>query len=57
MAPCKQRRIMAKFTVEAFVEKAKNSHGNRYDYSKVTTRDEKGRVTIVCNVGKFLLTL
>lgn len=48
---------MAKFTVAAFVEKAKNSHGNRYDYSKVTTRDEKGRVTIVCNVGKFLLTL
>ncbi len=29
---------MAKFTVEAFVEKAKNSHGNRYDYSKVTAR-------------------
>lgn len=45
---------MAKFTVEAFVEKAKNSHGNRYDYSKVTTRDEKGRVTIVCKEhGEF----
>lgn len=46
---------MAKFTLEAFVEKAKNSHGNKYDYSKATTRDEKGRLTIICKEhGEFL---
>ena len=38
----------ARFTTEKFIEKAKEVHGNRYDYSKVIYVQSKLKVTITC---------
>ena len=35
-------------TTESFIEKAKEIHGNKYDYSKVEYKDSKTKVCIVC---------
>lgn len=44
-------------TKEEFIAKAKDVHGNRYDYSKVRYKDEDTRVSITCpKHGKFLVT-
>ena len=44
-------------TKEEFLAKAKDVHGNKYDYSKVRYKDEDTRVTIICPIhGKFLAT-
>lgn len=48
-----------KLTKEEFVEKARNVHGDKYDYSKVdvNNRDEKGRICIICPIhGEFWQT-
>lgn len=37
-----------KDTVKTFVAKARNKHGNKYDYSKVTYHNAKIKVTIIC---------
>lgn len=40
-----------------FIQKAKEVHGNYYDYSKVRYTDENTRVVIICpKHGKFLIT-
>lgn len=44
-------------TKEEFVEKAKNIHGDRYDYSLVEYVDSKTRVGIICPIhGVFTVT-
>lgn len=44
-------------TKEEFIQKAKEEHGNYYDYSKVRYTDENTRVTVICpKHGKFLIT-
>lgn len=40
---------------EEFIEKAKNIHGNRYDYSLVNYKNNRTQVEIICKIhGKFL---
>lgn len=44
-------------TKEEFLAKAKEVHGETYDYSKVRYKDEDTRVTVICpKHGKFLVT-
>ena len=41
-------------TLEEFIEKSKNKHGNRYDYSKVKQEDLTDKVCIICEKhGEF----
>jgi G:T-mismatch repair DNA endonuclease (very short patch repair protein) len=43
-----------KITTEQFVEKAKNIHGDKYDYSKVKYEGYEKPVTIICSIhGEF----
>ena len=45
-----------KLTTEEFIKRAKEVHGDKYDYSKtdLDNRDEKGRVIIICPIhGEF----
>ena len=45
---------MAKLTTEEFIKKAREVHGNRYDYSKVEYVNKKSKVCIVCTEhGEF----
>ena len=37
-----------KYTTEQFIEKAKNIHGDKYDYSKVNYINNKTEVIIIC---------
>lgn len=39
---------MARLTTEEFIQKAREVHGDRYDYSKVEYVDSTTRVCIVC---------
>lgn len=42
---------------ETFIKKAKNIHGDKYDYSLVTYQSQKQKVTIVCpDHGEFKQT-
>ena len=46
---------MKKLTNEQFIEKAKNVHGNKYDYSKVEYINDRTKVCIICPThGEFL---
>jgi very-short-patch-repair endonuclease len=43
-----------RFTNETFIEKAKEMHGNRFDYSLVKYGGYENKITIICNKhGKF----
>lgn len=43
-----------KYTVEKFINKAKEVHGDRYDYSKVVYKDNKTKVILICDKhGEF----
>lgn len=45
---------MKKLTNQEFLDKAKNIHGNRYDYSKVLYTGTGNKVNIICNIhGEF----
>ena len=47
--------IMRKLTTGDFIKKAKNTHGNKYDYSKVNYRNNRTKVIIICpEHGEFL---
>lgn len=42
------------YTTESFVKKAKEVHGDKYDYSKVEYKDSESPVTIICKKhGEF----
>ena len=44
-----------KLTTEEFIEKAKEVHGDKYDYSKVEYINNKTKVIITCHIhGEFL---
>lgn len=44
-----------KLTTEEFIQKAKNIHGNKYDYSETKYVNSKSKVVIICKKhGKFL---
>lgn len=46
---------MAKLTTEEFIKKAREVHGDRYDYSKVVSVSSKEKITIICpEHGEFL---
>lgn len=41
-------------TTEQFISKAKEKHGNRFDYSKTEYKSRLEKVTIICSVhGEF----
>ena len=40
---------MKKLTTEEFIKRAKQTHGNKYDYSKVEYKDARTKVKIICN--------
>ena len=43
-----------KLTTEEFISKAKNKHGDRYDYSKVNYKNNKTKVEVICRLhGSF----
>lgn len=43
-----------RINTEEFIEKAKEIHGDKYDYSKVNYKNQKNKVTIICPIhGKF----
>ena len=48
---------MAKLSTEEFIKKAREVHGDKYDYSKVVYVKSKTKVTIICpKHGEFLQT-
>lgn len=45
---------MIKLTSDGFIEKAKDIHGDKYDYSKVEYTNSRGKVCIICQEhGEF----
>lgn len=51
------RSSKLRFTTEEFIEKAKEIHGDKYDYSKVDFKGSRVKVKIFCNThGQFLQT-
>ena len=45
---------MRKLTTEGFIQKAKEVHGDKYDYSKSMYKTKKEKVTITCPIhGNF----
>ena len=56
---CKNEKksLISTSNTEEFVKKAKQVHGNKYDYSKVKYIDAKTKVCIICPIhGKFYQT-
>jgi len=48
---------MKKLTTKTFIQKAKQVHGNKYDYSKVEYINSKTKVCIICPIhGSFYQT-
>jgi predicted nucleic acid-binding Zn-ribbon protein len=60
-AGCKQcafENVPPKRSVEEFIEKASELHGNKYDYSLVTSSKSKDRIDIICQThGVFTQTI
>jgi very-short-patch-repair endonuclease len=49
-----ERNVVNKLTIENFLERSKNIHKNKYDYSKVEYKNNKEKVIIICpNHGEF----
>ena len=45
---------MAKLTTEEFIKKAREVHGDKYDYSKVEYVNNQTPITIICPIhGKY----
>lgn len=56
-AGCQKCIGKAKHTVESFVQKAKEIHGDKYDYSKIEYKNSKEKVCIICpKHGEFCQT-
>ena len=54
---CRKCSKNAKYTTISFIEKAKLSHGYKYNYSKINYTNCKTKVTIICKEhGEFLQT-
>ena len=54
---CPKCAGLKKLTTEEFIEKAKEVHGNKYDYSKVEYVNGKTKVCIICPIhGEFWQT-
>jgi len=52
---CKPKRIY-KHSTETFIQKSKDIHNNKYDYSNVNYIDNKTKVKIICKIhGEFEL--
>ena len=46
---------MKRLTTEEFIEKAKNAHGDKYDYSKVIYKGKREKIKIICPIhGEFV---
>lgn len=49
--------VRKKFTTEEFIQKAREVHGDKYDYSKVEYVNSQTKVTVICYVhGEFKQT-
>ena len=52
-----QSSLMKKLTTEEFIRRAKDIHGDKYDYSKVVYKGVDTQVTIICPIhGEFQQT-
>ena len=52
-----KRALNKKNSIEDFINKAMEIHGNKYDYSKVEYKTSKQKVTIICPIhGPFEIT-
>ena len=50
----KQHRTKRKITTEEFIERAKEIHGDKYDYSEVVYHNMNAPLTVICPIhGKF----
>jgi len=48
------RNDYKKLSTEDFIKRAKEVHGNKYDYSKVNYKSLESKVTIICPIhGEF----
>ena len=46
---------MKRLSIEEFINKVKQIHGNRYDYSKVNYKNNRTKIIIICKKhGEFL---
>ena len=45
---CGKQQLKRRMSQEAFIEKCKAVHGNRYDYSRTEYRDMRTKVLIAC---------
>lgn len=51
---CGNERVSLRMTTKEFIQKAKQIHGDRYDYSKVEYSGNKAKVCIICKEhGEF----
>ena len=54
---CQYMKLGEYFTSNNFIEKAKEVHGEKYDYSKVEYKNNKTKVCIICPThGEFYVT-
>jgi superfamily II DNA or RNA helicase len=56
---CRKCSNISIYTTKEFIKKAKEIHGNKYDYSEVECKNNKDKVTIICKKqqhGKFQQT-
>lgn len=54
---CSACKGLLKLTTEQFIEKARQIHGNKYDYSKVEYINNSSKVTIICPIhGEFKIS-
>ena len=47
---CGKQQLKQRMSQEAFIEKCRAIHGNRYDYNRTEYRDMRSKVLIVCPV-------
>ena len=57
MVGCTWCNKMRKFSLDDFLERASKKYGDQYDYSKVSFRDSREKITVVCrDHGSFETT-
>ena len=54
---CDEARLRNLSNTQEFIEKAKEIHGNKYNYSKVDYKNAKTKICIICPIhGEFYQT-
>lgn len=53
---CPKCNSREKLSTEKFIEKAKEVHGNKYDYSKVDYKNAHSKIIIICKKTRRIYT-